>query len=138
MLGARRSKHCGALPVEQDHRPQVHADLQVHVLGLLIGDRRPDTQAGVVDEHVEPAIALAVAVHDRTDALLVGHVRRHVLDLEPLVAQLLGGLLERLGPPRRDREAIALLTQRLGDREADPSRASGDDGGAVWHRAGPY
>ena len=54
--------------------------------------------AGVVDQHVEPAEALPVGLGQGLDVVLVGHVGRPGLDLEALRAEPLGGLLELVGP----------------------------------------
>ena len=108
-------------------------ELQVDELGLLIARCRADPHAGIVDEHVEAPETVAVARHDLADRVLVGHVGGHVLDLVPLGAQLLGGLHERVRLARGDRPGIALLAQRLREREADPAGGSGDDCGAIGH-----
>ena len=80
---------------------------------------RADPDAGVVDEHVETAVALAVAAHDLADRLLLPEVRRDVLDLEPALPQLAGRALERVGVARGDRQAEALLAERLREGESD-------------------
>ena len=64
------------LAVEEDHRAQVERQLQVDVLGLELVDRAADPQAGVVDEDVEAAEALAVGGDGGGDLLRVGDVRR--------------------------------------------------------------
>src|SRR5205823_14032438 len=133
VLGAGGAQHLRALAVEEDDRADVDGDLQVDVLRLLLGHRGADADAGVVDEHIEAAEALAVASDDRADRVLVGHVRRQVLDLQAVPAQPFRRLLERVRLARRDRQPVALLPERFGDRETDPSRGSGDDGGTVWH-----
>jgi hypothetical protein len=133
MLGARRPEHVGALPVEEHDRSQVHLELEVDVLRLLLGHGRSDANAGVVDEHVESAEALAMARDHGADGLLVGHVRRCMLDLVALGAQRVGRLLEPVWSPRADRKRVPLLRQGLGDREAYPSRGSSDDGGGIGH-----
>ena len=58
--------------------------------------------------------------------LLVGHVRRHALHLEPARAQLLGRRLQLLRPPRRDRQPVAVLAERPRDRQPDPARTARD------------
>ena len=60
------------------------AELHVDVLGLELADRRADADAGVVDEHVEAAEALAVRGDDLLDLLLVGDVDGQRLDLVAL------------------------------------------------------
>jgi hypothetical protein len=79
------------------------------------------TNPGVVDEHVEPSVPLAVACDHLPHALLRGHVRHDVLHGEPPGAQPLGGVLERVRPARGDRQQVALLAERLGQRVPDPT-----------------
>src|SRR2546423_363630 len=57
-------------------------------------------------------------------------------DLPPSGPQSLGGLLDGVRLARGDGQAVALLGQDLGEREADASRGSGDDGCAVGHVMG--
>jgi hypothetical protein len=135
VLGASGAQQVGALAVEEDDRPQVEVELHVDPLGLHVGHRRADPDAGAVDEHVEPAETLAVAGHDALDVLLGGEVGGHLLDLIALPAELLDGAGELLGAARGDGEPMARLAQHLGDREPDPARGSGDEGGTVWHRS---
>src|SRR3954453_199804 len=44
----------------------------------------------------------------------------------------------RIRLARGDRQAIALFAEDLGEGEPDPSRGSGDDGGAVGHGRTPH
>ena len=95
------------------------------------GGAEPD--ARVVDEHVEPAVARLVSGDHGLDRVLVGHVAGDLLDLEPLGAEALGGLGELLRAAGGDRQAVALLAEHLGDREADPAGRSGHDRCALRH-----
>ena len=70
------------------------AELHVEVLGLDLLHRRADPDPGVVDEHVEAAVGLAVLGEDADDVVLVGHVGGDALDLEAR---------RRAGPRRRPR-----------------------------------
>jgi hypothetical protein len=99
----------------------------------VVGGRRADPHARVVDEHIEAPEPVPMARDDLADRVLVGHVGGHVLDLVPPGAELLGGLDERVGLARGDRQAVALLAQRLGHCEADPAGGSRDDCGAIGH-----
>ncbi len=95
---------------------------------LVAGD------AGVVDEHVEPAVALdhlvdgPAAVVGRADVALMD-ARRDVVLLE-LVQQLLGILLVAAVAGGEDR---ALLGEAAADRGADPARATGHEHHASLH-----
>ena len=135
MLGAGGAEHVGALAVEQDRRAQVHGELHVDEFGLVLVDLGAYAHACVVDEHVEPPVALAVPADNFAHGFLVGQVRGDGLHLEPALAQLGGRALERLGLARGDRQAVALLPERLRERESDPARGSGDECGAFWHAA---
>src|SRR3954453_13402075 len=53
VLGARLTQHRQALAGADDQRPQVDGELHVEVLGLDLGHRRTDPDAGVVDQNVE-------------------------------------------------------------------------------------
>src|SRR4051794_21165510 len=133
MLGAGCAQQLQALAIEENDRAQVDVELKIDVLGLMLGGRRADSGAGVVDEHVEAPETLAVSPDDLADPVLVGHVRRYVLHFIALVAKLGGRLLEPVRLARGERHAIALLGEGLGERQAYASRGSGDDGGAVGH-----
>ena len=91
------------------------------MLGPVVGRGGADPDAGVVDQDVEAAETLAMALHDRLDRLLVGHVAGHVLDVEALAPKGLGGLLERVRAAGGQGQAITLLAQDVGEREPDPS-----------------
>ncbi len=49
-------------------------------------------------------------------------------------AELLGGGLELVGPSRRDRHPVAILTERPGDCQADSTRSSRDQRSASFHQ----
>ena len=55
---------------------------------VQVADRRADAHAGVVDEHVEAAVALAVGGDDALDVLLAAEVARDGLDVEALAREL--------------------------------------------------
>src|SRR3954451_1227795 len=133
VLGTGGAQHLDALAVEEHDRAQVHVELHVDALGLHLGDRRPDAHPGAVDEHVEPAEAVAVAGDHALDLRLFGHVGRDLLDLVALRAQLLRRGGELLGTARGHGQPVAGLAQRVGDGEADAARGPRDDGGALRH-----
>ena len=80
-----------------------------------------NADAGGVDEDVHPSVPLGVG-RDRADALVgvaeIGWDRERI--------ELRGGLLERLGAPRDERELVAVRAQRACDGEADSGRPSSD------------
>jgi hypothetical protein len=127
VLGARLAQHRQRLARGDDQRPQVHPELDVQVLGLDLLHRLADPDSGVVDEDVEPSIALAVGVNRSDHLLLAGHVAGHRLDLEAFTAQRLGCGLQRVGPAGRDRQGVAVLAQRTGNRVTDSPRPTGDE-----------
>ena len=90
-------------------------------------DGRADADAGVVDEHVEAAVALAVRGDDLLDLGLIGDVGGDGVHVEPVGGEPGDGGLELLGPPRGHRDAVALLAEHPGDRQPDPAGCSGDD-----------
>ena len=82
-------------------RPQVHVELQVDLLGLLLCERAADADAGGVHEDVHTTVAFGVR-SDNAHALVgvaqvCGHRKR---------IQLCGRRLERLGPPSGERERV--------------------------------
>ena len=89
------------------------------MLALVIPRGGADADAGVVHEDVEPPEALAVALDDGGDALLVREVGRNVLDLEPAITQGCHGTFEAFGLARGEREPEALFAQSFGDGEPD-------------------
>ena len=99
-----------------DHQccPQVHVELQVDLLGLLLCERSADADAGAVHEDVHAAVAFGVC-GDNAHALVgvaqvCGHRKR---------IQLCGRRLERLGPPSRERERVPVRAQRASNRQPD-------------------
>jgi hypothetical protein len=113
-----RSAGAGAFPVEEHDGPEVEVELHVDALGLDVGDRAAEPHAGVVDEDVEAPEALAVTRDDVADRRLVGHVRRHGLDLVALGPELVGGAVELVRAPGGDGERVALLAQHAGEAPA--------------------
>jgi hypothetical protein len=79
-----RTQHLDGLAVEEDERAQVDVELHVQPFGLDLRDRRADSDAGVVDEHIEAAEALPVGGHHLSDDRLRGHAAGHRRDLAAL------------------------------------------------------
>ena len=126
MLGAGLAQHRQALARADDQRPQVDAELHVEVLGLDLVHRRADPDAGVVDQHVEAPVGLAVLGEDADQVLLVGHVGGDALHLEAVGAQVLGGGLELVRPPRGDRQRVARPRRAPGRSPARSRSIPGD------------
>jgi hypothetical protein len=133
VLGAGLLEHRDALAQGQVDAAQVDAQLHVEPLGRMLLDRARDADARVVDQHVEPPVALAVGVDDLLDALLVAHVRGDGMGVQALVGERLDRILELLRAPGRDRQPVPLLAQHAGDREADPAGSSGHQCGTALH-----
>ena len=75
-----------------------------------------------VHEDVHSPVALGVR-RDDADALVgVAEVRGNRERIE-----LGGGRLERLGPPRGERERVPVLAERASDRKPDPRGPTGDE-----------
>ena len=88
-LGRRRVGHQpGPLHVQLDHRAEA---FRADRLG-----RGEELAAGVVDEDVEPAVALQQAVEEPLDRLLVADVERLVLEGAGQAGGQPGGLRQRL------------------------------------------
>jgi hypothetical protein len=99
----------------------------------MLARRGADPDAGVVDEHVQTAIAIAVPVNHLANRVLVGHVCREMLDLESLLLKLMSRALDPFGLASSDRQRKAFLAEHLGEGKSDASRGSSDDGGTVGH-----
>jgi len=84
VLGPRGREHRQRLAVEEGRGAQVRLEHEVHALRRHLADRRAHPDAGVVDEHVEPAVGVPMGGDDPDDLLLAREVRGHLLDLEPL------------------------------------------------------
>src|SRR3954464_212605 len=85
-----------------------------------------DTDAGRVDEHVDPAEALAVLVDEPCARIRVGDV-----DGDGVGTELLGCRLHFLRPARGERQAEALVAQHAPDGKTDSRRAAGDESRAI-------
>ena len=113
-LAARFAQQRQGLACDHERCPQVHVELQVDLLRLLLRERSADADAGAVHEDVHAAVAFGVR-GDNAHALVgvaqvCGHRKR---------IQLCGGRLERLGPPSCERERVPV---RRAAREQSPAR----------------
>ena len=102
------------LACDHERCPQVHVELQVDLLGLLLCERSADADARAVHEDVHAAVAFGVC-GDHAHALVgVAQVRGHRQRI-----QLRSRRLERLGPPSRERERVPV---RRAARERSQAR----------------
>ena len=91
----------------------------------VAGHGRAD--AGVVDEHVDPA-ELRHRLVDQALALLgVGHVGRDRVHAAAGRAHRVGDALELLDPAGAEHDVGAGLGEAVGERDAQPARGTGDD-----------
>ena len=119
------------LACDHERCPQVHVELEVDLLGLLLCERSADADARAVHEHVHAAVAFGVC-GDHANALVgVAQVRGHRQRI-----QLRGRCVERLGPPSRERERIPVRPQRASDRQSDSRRSTRNEcrlhGASLW------
>ena len=129
-LGRRRVGHQpGALDVELDHGAEA-------LRGDRLG-RAEELAAGVVDEDVEPPVALEHAVEEGADRVLVADVELLVLEGARQARGQLGGLGERLGAaPAADHGGAEArqLERRLA---AEAAAGAGDHADLAVEQAGP-
>src|SRR5204863_9939909 len=104
-----------------------------NVLALLLAYRSADADSGVVDQDIKAPEAIAMALHDSLDGVLVGHVGGNRLHVVAVVAKSCRGLLQGVGLAGADRQRVAVCGERFGDRAADSTRSSRHDGGTVRH-----
>ena len=108
-----------AVDVGQDHRAPV--------LGRLLEEAARRAEAGIGKDHVDPPKALERGRSHRLDLIPLGDVAAH--RQRPLVtAELLNQLLERLEPPRRQHESVAIGSRPRG-RGTNTAARTGDQGG---------
>ena len=105
----------------------------------MLGHRRADPDAGVVDEHVEAAEALAVARRRRSGS----PPRRPCWPAtsstsKPSSRSSCAAAAELLGPAGGDGQPVALLAEHVRDRQPDAARGAGDEGCAVGHARARY
>jgi hypothetical protein len=86
--------------------------------------RSTSSSGCVVDQQIEPAVALERRHHRAVSGELVGHV---ALDERGRRAELLHRLLEQQLAPRHQDDAGAALDEAPGDGEADAFAGAGDD-----------
>ena len=133
----------------QERAAQVHGQHAVEVRARELLARPRDLDAGVVDEHVEPAEALGGLADHAHDVVLVGDVAADEHVAHALLAHLaharvdlLLGVVRLLGLAQVvDRDVGAVLGEAHGDRLADPGAAAGDEhvlalAGRAWLRCG--
>ena len=110
-----------------EHAGHVGIDDVVPVLGGHGHERLESTDAGVVDENVEPAERGHRLIDHARDVELFADVRDNALHRAGEGAQLLVGVLDASRPDAAERHAAAALGQRLHDGEADAATPAGDE-----------
>jgi hypothetical protein len=99
VLAGGLAQHRYAFAVEEEDRAQVDRQLHVDVLRLHLCDLCAGAHTGVVDEHVEASVSLAVRVDDLLDLSLIGDVDGERLDFVSALAQLGDRSFELLWTP---------------------------------------
>ncbi len=94
-----------------------------HALVVVSAIEPRHADPGRVDEHVDAAVALEVLGDEPETVVLARDVRLHDRGV-----QALAGGFEAIELAAGERQGIALLGQHPRDREADPGRATGDEG----------
>ena len=107
---------------------EVDVDDRAELLGRLVGGRHRGADAGVVDQHVDPAELRHRRVDERLALVGVGDVGGHGEHLAAGVPDQLRGLLEAVGPPGAEHHVGPGLGQPLRERDAEPAGGAGDDG----------
>ena len=110
-------------PGDVEHGGEIDRDHLVPVVGRIIGDRqRHPGDAGIVDQHVEPAEACDRVRHHALD---VG-AARHVARPRDQSGDFFRRRLERLGVDIADEHARASRGKRAREFAADAGGAGGD------------
>ena len=112
----------------QEHAFDVDSLLFAPKLQRHLGHQPADAHAGVVDQHVQPPIAISHRRDDRTPGVFVGHV---VMDVEDIAAG--GRYRVRDGAARlilnvRQDDGGAFRSQPFGACPANPAGRSRDEG----------
>ena len=108
MLGAGETKQFDAFSVEEDDGPQIHAELHVHELRLVLVGGGAHADPSVVDEHIETAEVLAMSPYDLANPLLIGHIGSKKRDVEAPILQVSSCLLESVRLAGGDRQSESL------------------------------
>ena len=95
--------------------------------GVSLGGRHRGADAGVVDQHVDPAELRHRRVDERLALVGVGDVGGHGEHPAAGVADQLGGLLEAVGPAGAEHHVGAGLGQPLRERDPEAAGGAGDD-----------
>ncbi len=103
---------------------QVRFHLYVPLLSRELIDRVELAQAGVVDEHVEPARLAHDFLEGGLYLRLLGHVTGHGMEAR---AQLVPQLFHLLHAPRQAEDVRAFLDQHLGHHAPQPAAGARND-----------
>src|SRR5690625_2983553 len=106
--------------------PQHHHVAGDELLIVRVAQRRPESEPGIVDEHVDPDAV--DEVREVVDPLLGREVDHpHIRADPPAGGQLAGALLEGDAPPRGEDEVIAVGGERPGVLTPQPGAGPGDE-----------
>ncbi len=113
-------------PPRGAHRSH-HVDLETELPGALVV---ADAEArGVVHQHVGTAERGPRALEEGVESRGIGHVADLGVHLHPPLAQLAGGVLQRLGAARTEGDVAALGSERQRRRAPDAAAAARHDRG---------
>ena len=120
-------------PRDEDEPAEVHAELEVDVLDVAALDVAADADAGRVDEHVEPAVALDVLCHEPVAVLLAETSAVTANASRAAAAASSRSLLREASVSAKPSSG-----EHARDRQADAPRASGDERAPCHGRILPH
>ena len=126
------------LPRAQKGAGEVGVDHHAPLIDVqLVGRHCSGVCAGVVEQQVEPAVILPDPVEQRRDRVGVRDVRGHG-DRPVGALRLLGGVLERAGPPARQVDSVAVRAERQRRGAPDPAAGAGHERDRAAHGRLPW
>jgi hypothetical protein len=122
---AHRRQHS---PSGVKRRGEIDREDRVPLLDRKLFERRDMLNAGIVDEHVEPAVLVERGSSHSRDGIRPGHVGRRIADRD---SEFGGDLVARFGDLGGDTEAVehdrgSSLRQRAGNPESDAAGRARD------------
>jgi hypothetical protein len=111
----------------EERAAQVRVQDEVPVVPGDVGGALADVAAGVVHEHVDPAVRIVRGVRHQPDALGVADVQRERDGAAAAVCDLLRERTEAVDVPAGDDEVRAGMRQRAGECLAEAAARARDD-----------